>query len=125
MDPKARILIAEDDAFLRNAYKAKFTKAGFGVVLAADGVEAIDMLKMTKPDVILLDLVMPRQDGFTTLDLIKKMSEYKDIPVLISSNLGQKEDIERALNLGATDYIIKSDMSLEEIVAKVQNKIQH
>lgn len=123
MDQKPIILVAEDDAFLRNAYNSKFTKAGFVVVLATDGIEAMDMLKVSKPDVILLDLVMPRQDGFATLSQIKLLPEYKDIPVIISSNLGQKEDIERALTQGASDYIIKSNMSLEEIVGKVRAKL--
>jgi two-component system, OmpR family, alkaline phosphatase synthesis response regulator PhoP len=114
-----KILIAEDDKFLGSAYRVKLTKAGFDIKLCADGQEAIDALKIFTPDIILLDLVMPVKDGFATLEEIKKDENLKNIPVIIASNLGQQEDIDRGKKLGATDYVVKSDLSLEKLIEKI------
>jgi DNA-binding response OmpR family regulator len=114
-----KILVAEDDKYLANAYRVKLVKSGFEIKIASDGVEALTILKDFTPDLILLDLVMPIKDGFTTLQEIKNDSKLKTIPVIIASNLGQKEDIDRGIALGAVDYIVKSDMSLEDIITKV------
>jgi DNA-binding response OmpR family regulator len=114
-----KVLVAEDDKFLVSAYRAKLTKSGFDVQIATDGEEALQVLKTFTPDVILLDLVMPRKDGFATLEEIKQGPMNK-IPVIVASNLGQKEDIDKALTLGAADYIIKSDLSMDELVSKIQ-----
>ena len=115
------ILIVEDDTFLSSAYRLKFTKIGFTVQLAMDGQEAINILQNVRPDVILLDLVMPVKDGFTVLSEVKANDQYKTIPVIVTSNLSQKEDIDKAKGLGAADFIIKSDVSLDDLVKKVQN----
>lgn len=115
-----KILIAEDDKFLSNAYRVKLTKEGFDISMAQDGIEVFEKLKDFKPDVILLDLIMPRKDGFTVLEELAKSEEYNKIPVIVASNLGQKEDIDRSFSLGAKDYIIKSEMSLEELVNKIR-----
>lgn len=117
---KPTVLVVEDDKFLASAYRAKLTKADFTFVLATDGEEALAILAGQIPDIILLDLVMPRKDGFATLAEIKASDRLKNIPVIVASNLGQKEDIDRALQLGAVDYIIKSDLSLDELVAKLR-----
>jgi len=114
-----KILIAEDDKFLASAYKLKLTKAGFEVMLASDGNEMLLMLKSFVPDLILLDLVMPVMDGFTTLGEIKLNEQYKKIPILVASNLGQKEDIDRAMELGASGFVVKSDMSLDDLINKI------
>ncbi len=118
-----KILVAEDDKFLGNAYRAKLTKAGFEVQIARDGQEAMDMVKTYLPDIILLDLVMPVKDGFTTLVELKNDPLLKNIPVLIASNLGQKEDTDRGMKLGASDYFVKSDLSLNTIIEKINNLI--
>jgi len=115
----ARILIAEDDKFLANAYRVKFTKAGDEVKMASDGKEAIAMLGDFRPDVILLDLVMPNMDGFATLKALKKNPTTQKIPVIIASNLGQKEDMEKALALGAKEFVVKSDMPLAKLIEKI------
>lgn len=115
----SKILIAEDDKYLSSAYRVKFTKAGFETQIASDGIEAFDILKKFTPDIILLDLVMPRKDGFTTLEELKKNPKYKKIPVIITSNLGQQEDIDKCKQLGAKEYIVKSDMSLDDLVSKI------
>jgi PleD family two-component response regulator len=114
-----KILVAEDDKFLGNAYRVKLTKAGFDVKIATDGQEALDALSGFIPDLILLDLVMPVKDGFIVLETIKSDPVYKLIPVIVASNLGQKEDTDRAMKLGANDFIIKSDLSLNELVDKI------
>ena len=114
-----KVIIAEDDKFLISAYRAKMVKSGLDVQIASDGSEVLDILKDFIPDVILLDLVMPKMDGFTTLEQIKSNPEYKDIPILVASNLGQTEDFEKAKALGADDYVVKSDLSLEKLIEKL------
>jgi len=118
-----KILVAEDDKFLGNAYRAKLTKAGFEVQIARDGQEAMDIVRTYLPDIILLDLVMPVKDGFTALAELKNDPQLKNIPVLIASNLGQKEDTDRGMKLGASDYFIKSDLSLNTIIEKINSLI--
>ena len=119
----SKVLVAEDDIFLINAYRVKLTKVGFEVKLAADGDEALAALASFHPDVILLDLVMPKKDGFSVLEEIKKNTDFNKIPIIIASNLGQQEDIDRGMKLGAIDYIIKSDTSMEDIIKKIQKAI--
>ena len=114
------ILIVEDDRFLSSACRLKFTKSGFTVHIAMDGQEAMNILQSVRPDVIILDLVMPVKDGFTVLSELKGNDQLQSIPVIITSNLSQKEDIDKAKELGATDFIIKSDISLDDLVKKVQ-----
>lgn len=115
-----KILVVEDDRFLISAYRAKLEKSGYEVQTASDGDEALAILKTFTPEAILLDLVMPKRDGFSTLEEIKKDPRISSIPIIVTSNLGQKEDIDKAMALGANDYIIKSDLSIEELVTKVQ-----
>lgn len=113
------ILVVEDDQFLSAAYKLKLEKEDFAVSLAQDGQEALDILQTLTPDLILLDLVMPIKDGFAVLSDLKESEKLRDIPVIIASNLGQDEEIKRGIAMGAVDYIVKSNISLEEIVRKV------
>lgn len=119
-----KILVAEDDKFLSNAYRVKLTKEGFDVKIARDGNEALSMLTEFIPDIILLDLVMPNRDGFSTLEEIKKDSKLAHVPVLVASNLGQKEDLERGSKLGAAGYIVKSDMSMSSLVKTINSLLQ-
>lgn len=120
----AKVLIVEDDQFLTSAYRVKLTKAGFEIVIAADGDEALAILTKETPDLILLDLVLPKKDGFEVLEELRANEKLKNIPVLIASNLGQKEDIDRGKSLGATDYIVKSDMTLDDLVNKINSLIK-
>ncbi len=114
------ILIAEDDKFLSSAYKLKFGKAGWETTIVHDGTDVIEYLKSDKvPKVILLDLIMPEMDGFSVLEAIMANAEWKKIPVVVASNLGQKEDIDKAKALGAADFVIKSDIQLEDLVRKM------
>lgn len=119
-----KIIVAEDDKFLSKAYHLKLGKTSHEVKYASDGDEVIELLKTFIPDLILLDLIMPKKDGFHVLEYIKNSETLKHIPVIVTSNLGQKEDITRALSLGAKDYIIKTDVSLEEIVKKIESFVK-
>jgi CheY-like chemotaxis protein len=117
----AKVLVVEDDRFLISAYRAKLSKSGYEVHMAGDGEEALEHLKTEHPDIILLDLVMPRKDGFATLAEIRQIESLKNVPVIVASNLGQKEDIDKAKSLGASDFIIKSDLSMDDLVVKIEN----
>ncbi|MBI4079048.1 MAG: response regulator [Candidatus Levybacteria bacterium] len=119
-----KILVAEDDKYLGNAYRVKLAKAGFDVKIALDGQEALGSLKTFTPDLIILDVVMPKKDGFATLEELKKNPQWEHIPVIIASNLGQKEDLERGLTLGANDFIVKSELSLNNLIEKVKALLQ-
>lgn len=114
-----KILIAEDDQYLINSYRVKFVKSGFDVRMAFDGDEVFKILENFTPDIILLDLVMPGKDGFTVLSELKRNEKWKKIPVIVTSNLGQPEDMEKARSLGAADYLVKVQVSLEDIVNKI------
>lgn len=120
-----KILVAEDDKFLSSAYRVKLTKSGFDAKIVSDGQELLDILDTFAPDLILLDLVMPKKDGFAVLEELGKNPKWKSIPVIIASNLGQKEDIERGLKMGAKDYIVKTDMSLNNLINKINSVAGH
>lgn len=119
----AKVLIVEDDKYLASAYRVKLTKAGFDIKIAMDGEEAIEVVNSFLPDLIILDLLMPKKDGFATLEELRKDSKWKKIPIIIASNLGQKEDIERGMKLGATDFIIKSELNLNDLVSRIQKLV--
>ncbi len=115
-----KVLIIEDDNFLSDMYQTKFNSEGFDAVMAEDGETGIRMLSEgLRPAIVLLDIVMPKMDGLETLAAIKKVDEYKDIPVVMLTNLGQKEEIDKAMNLGAKDYLIKANYTPKEVVKKV------
>lgn len=115
----AKILLAEDDKFLSRAYKDGLEEAGFEVVIALDGESAIEKVKSEKPDLVLLDLIMPVKNGFEVLGEMVTDDRLKDIPVIILSNLSQESDVERGKALGAVDYLVKADYSLQAVVEKV------
>jgi len=117
------ILIVEDDKFLLNIYKLKFGAAGFNVSVASDGAAAIEFVTQKIPNVILLDLLMPKKDGFQVLKELKENPNWKSIPVIVASNLGQTEDLNKAMALGATNYFIKSNVRIDEVVDTVLKSI--
>lgn len=114
-----KVLVAEDDKFLASAYRVKLTKSGFDVKIASDGEEALADMKSNTPQAVILDLVMPRRDGYSVLAEIKKNPAWNNIPVIVASNLGQPEDIVKATKLGADDYIVKTDLSMKTLVEKI------
>ena len=119
-----KILVIEDDKFLRELITQKLNREDFEVAEAIDGEEGIEKIKTEKPDLVLLDLILPGIDGFEVLSQAKKDPSLASIPVIILSNLGQKEDVERGLKLGAVDYLIKAHFTPKEIIEKVKNALK-
>jgi two-component system, OmpR family, alkaline phosphatase synthesis response regulator PhoP len=117
----AKIFVAEDDKYLASAYRLKLGKAGFEVQVAGDGQELLNLLQTATPDIIILDLIMPVKDGFSTLQELRANPAWEKIPVIVASNLGQKEDLDKARSLGANDFIVKSDLSLEGVIQKINS----
>ena len=120
---KKKILLIEDDEFLSDMYKTKFDSEGFDVTPAQDGEVGLKFLEDgLKPDAILLDVVMPKMSGLEVLAKIKSMSDASSMNVIMFTNMGQKEDIDKAMSLGAAGYIIKANFTPSEVVVEV-NKI--
>jgi DNA-binding response OmpR family regulator len=115
-----RILLAEDDRFLRKAAETMLKRSGFTVIPAADGEEALRLAREHIPDLLLLDLIMPKMQGFDVLKELKGKPETAGIPVIVLSNLGQDSDVQLARERGAHDYIIKSNIALEQLVERVR-----
>ena len=116
-----KILIIEDDKFLRDLIVRKLIKEGYNVLKAINGEEGLKKVKEEHPDLILLDLILPGINGFEILANVKENPKTSSIPVIVLSNLGQKEEIEKGINLGAIDYLIKAHFTPGEIVEKIQD----
>ena len=116
----AKILIIEDDRFLRELMARKLEQTGYEIVEAVDGEDGLKKVAAEKPDLTLLDLILPGIDGFEVLSKMKEKPELSKIPVIILSNLGQREDIERGLKLGAVDFLVKAHFTPNEIVDKIK-----
>ncbi len=116
-----KILIIEDDKFLRELISMKLQKEGYTIVEAVDGEEGEKKIREEKPDLVLLDLILPGIDGFEVLSRIKEDPTVSSIPVIILSNLGQKEEIEKGLKLGAIDFLVKAHFTPGEIIEKIKN----
>lgn len=119
-----KILLVEDDPFLSSLLKNRLLKEGFDVSLAKDGEEALEFLKLNKPDLILLDLILPKKSGFEVLEEIKKDPQFGKLSIIIVSNLGQPEDITRTLQLGAVEYFVKAKTSIDELIEKIKTFLQ-
>lgn len=125
MKTRKKVLLVEDDLFLRDICLQQLKNNGFEVAVAADGAEALKMVENFAPDIVLLDVILPVIDGF---EVLKKIREHKNpiikkVPIIMLTNLGQKEDIDKAFKLGANDYLIKAHFTLGEIVGKIRNKL--
>lgn len=114
------VLIVEDTELLRKIYQDKLQQEGYEVLTAGDGLESLNVIRSHTVDLVLLDLVMPRMSGLEALETMKADPRTKDIPVVILSNLGQDDDIERGLNLGAVDYLIKNSAKPADVSAKIR-----
>ena len=119
-DKPVKVLIVDDDAFLSGIYATKLELEGFQVATARDGEEGLKAAMREKPDLILLDVLMPKLDGFEVLKRLKADADTKPIPVIMLTNLGQKEDIEKGLQDGAVDYLIKAHFVPAEAVDKIK-----
>lgn len=123
MTNKSKILIIEDDKFLKSLCVKKLQKAGFVVFTASDGEEGLEKIKKERPALILLDVVLPGIDGFEVLKCLKQDSATASIPVILLTNLGQEDNIEKGLALGADDYLVKARFTPGQIVKKVKQFI--
>ena len=117
---KVKILIVEDDEFFIQAYVTKFAQEGLVVEVATDGAMAIQKVKAISPNLIILDLMIPVKDVFLVLEELQGNPLTKNIPIIISSNLDQDASVKRGISLGAKDYFVKANISLEELVKKVK-----
>lgn len=119
-----KVLLVEDDTTLIDMYSLKFKEEGFTLLVADNGETGLEMALKEVPDVILLDIMMPKMDGFAVLAEIKKNAKTKNIPVLMLSNLGQTADVEKGEKMGAKDYIVKASMTPSQVVDKVKSYIK-
>lgn len=118
-----KILIVEDDDFLRSLAVSKLEKAAYKVVTAADGEQGLKMATDEKPDLIILDLMLPGMSGFDVLESVRKDESLKDTKVIVFSNLGEDADVKRCTNLGVADYLVKANFTLDELVEKVSSHV--
>ena len=119
-EQKNKILIIEDDKFFRDLLTIKFQKENFEVKAAAEGKEAMEILKTFSPSFIIMDLILPGLNGYELLALVKQDPAHKNVPVLVLSNLGDQEEVARVIALGAVGFMTKVNFTLEEIVARVR-----
>ncbi|MEA3357209.1 MAG: response regulator [Patescibacteria group bacterium] len=115
-----KILVIEDEQFLRQLISRKLSSEGYTVVEALDGEDGLIKIKTERPDLVLLDLILPGINGFTVLSKVKNDPEISNIPIIILSNLGQDDDIDKGRKLGAVDYLIKTRFTPAEIIQKIK-----
>jgi CheY-like chemotaxis protein len=118
---KKKILIVEDDNFVAEVYSTKLLEMGHDVQIARNGQEGLAMLEQSVPDMILLDIIMPIMGGIEMLAEIKKNDEWKRIPIILLTNVGEKESIQKVRSLGVEDYLIKSHFTPAEVIEKINN----
>lgn len=119
-----RVLLVEDDRFLRRAGEAALRQRGFTVSVAADGEEALQKLQVEVPDLILLDLLMPKVSGIQVLRSLRASEATRSVPVLILSNSSREQDLEEIRKLGVTDYLVKANLSLQELGDRVAGLLE-
>ena len=119
-----KILIVEDDVMLNKIYQTKLGLLGYSVYSSYDGDEGLKKADDLMPDLILLDLMLPKKNGFEVLETLKQNLKPNHIPVIILSNLGQEADIEKGMQLGAVDFLVKSNVKLESVISKVEDILQ-
>lgn len=121
VDAKGKILIVEDDRYISKMYQLKLSLEGYDVQVAENGEEGVDKVKEFMPDIMLLDILMPKLDGFEVLKIVKADDTTKNIPVLVMSNLGQEDHVEKGMKLGAIGYVVKSQYTPSKVVEKIKS----
>ena len=121
---KTKILIIEDDKSLVNLIEQAFDSQNFDIILAIDAEEGLDKAVLEQPAIIILDILLPGKTGFECLEKLKENSKTKKIPVVILSNLGQDQEIREGLKLGAVDYLVKADFTIDEVTKKILKHIK-
>ncbi len=119
----SKILIVEDDSFLVKMYLERLQDENFVVAVASNGEEGLQKAQTEKPDLILLDMILPKMNGFDFLKQIKADPALKNIPVIILSNLGQDQDIEQGRQLGAVDYLLKTNYPIQGVIDKIKEHL--
>jgi DNA-binding response OmpR family regulator len=122
-DEKKKILLVEDDPMIVEMYKMRLEEEGFEVLITDRGSEALEWAMSRRPEVVLLDIILPEVDGFSILQNLKNSQETKDIPVLLLTNLGQESDQEKGRQMGVTDYFVKSQHTPADIIQKINSII--
>jgi OmpR family response regulator RpaB len=120
---KKKVLLIEDDQQISKVYEIQLKREGFHTVISRDGDEAVEIFSKEKPDLVVLDLMLPKRDGFGVLEYIRKIAKDKETPILVISNLGQKGDRLRAMELGATSYMIKVDHPIKDIISTIKEHL--
>jgi DNA-binding response OmpR family regulator len=118
-----KLLLVEDDLFFQKFYASKLTEAGYEMDVASDGNEGLVKLVTFRPDIMLLDMIMPQKDGFEVLEEMKKNATLSKVPVIVFSTLGDEQDVKKAMELGAVDYVNKSFHDLESLKQKINAHI--
>ena len=116
-----KIVLVEDDSFLAGMYNTKLGMEGFNVLFAEDGEKGLEMIKKEKPDLVILDIILPKKDGFEVLAELKADRDLQKIPVVLLTNLGRKEEVDKGLALGAIDYLIKAHFVPSEVISRINN----
>lgn len=122
--PIAKILLVEDDFFLADIYQTKLSVENYDVLVGQDGMEGLTLAQENVPDLILLDIMLPKMDGLEVLKKLKDDDRTKDIPVILLSNLGQEFVVKGGMNLGAVDYLLKSDLTPREVIEKIEHYLK-
>lgn len=123
-DDQKTILLVEDEPLLANLLKQRLEKENFRVLLGRDGEEALKILETETPHLILLDIILPKVSGFEVMETIKTNPKLKQAPIIIISNLGQDSDVAKGQSLGAIEYFVKAQVSIEELVVKVKDFLE-
>ncbi len=116
---KKRIVLIEDEEIIVNLLVAKLERCGYEVKVARDGIAGLDLIRAEKPDLVILDMILPRLHGFGILEKLREEEILPNLPVIIISNSGEPVEIDRATALGVRDYLVKVNFDLNEIIAKV------
>ena len=118
-----KVLIVEDELSMQRALRSKLEQSGYAISTAADGIQAIEEMRKNRPDLVLLDLIMPRLDGISVLREMKKDEELRDLPVVILTNLSTGDKVAEAMQLGTFDFLVKANYSLDDVLKKVKERI--
>ncbi|HBO16549.1 MAG: Two-component response regulator PhoP [Candidatus Moranbacteria bacterium GW2011_GWE2_35_2-] len=124
MEKKKKIVIIEDEVILRETLQDFLEKEDFDVDSAADGEAGVEMVMRKNPDLVLLDIILPKKNGYEVITELRENQTTKDVPIILLTNLGSIRDIEKALALGATTYLVKADYQLKEIVEKIKGVLE-
>ena len=118
-----KILVVEDEATLQKTLTKALVRSGYDVLSALDGLRGLEIAREEKPDLILLDIILPKMDGFEVLRELKKDKSVSEIPIIILTNLSDMSDVQKTLDLGATTYLVKADFHLKDVLGKIKETL--